>query len=113
MIYIFFYINQLKSSTVPPFFVLVFLAGQPNFNETHTFIFSFLNVPLTPLEVRVFACNLPAEALLCASILSLHRARILGRAGSASERRPHADNYFECQKDVVLISSLLACWLGN
>lgn len=24
-----------------------------------------------------------------------------------------ADNYFECQKDVVLISSLLACWLGN
>lgn len=24
-----------------------------------------------------------------------------------------ADNYFECQKDVVLISSLLPCWLGN
>lgn len=79
----------------------------------HTFFFSFLNFPIPPLEVRVFACNLPAEALLCSSLLSFYHARTLGRAGSASERRPHADNYFECQKDVVLISSLLACWLGN
>lgn len=30
-----------------------------------------------------------------------------------SEIDARADNYFECQKDVVLISSPLARWLGN
>lgn len=81
---------------------------QPDFNEGR-FIYLFLKKPINP-ELKVDAYNLSSEPPTRFATITLPRRTC---DFHPSELVARADNYFECQKDVVLISSPLACWLGN